>query len=180
MYTVVSLVVERIAGVPYIDFVTERIIKPLGMTSSTYNGTAAQAGGNLADGYALVNTSDTTIGRGWAGIVQLPIPFWPAPEDLLHWAGPGGVLSTATDMVTWLKFLLLEGRNPETNQTVVPSAAILQAANGISVFEGRSTDPGLSVEVYGLAQSTYSYYGHEVCSHCLFTCSISNTVSLVD
>lgn len=162
MYTVAALVVERVSGVPYIEFVTENVIKPLGLTSTTYNMTTALASGNVADGYALVNTSDPNIGRGWAEAVQLPIPFWLTQEDLPHWAGPGGVISSANDMATWLKFLLLEGRNPTSNQTIVPSAAILEAANGIVVLDGRSNDPGVSVEVYGLGQSTYSYRGAEV------------------
>lgn len=49
-YAVAGLVIETVAGMPYEDYIEEQIFEPLGMTSSSFRLTAADAAG-LAQGY---------------------------------------------------------------------------------------------------------------------------------
>lgn len=62
----------------------------------------------------------------------------------------------------WLQTLLLDGRHPYTNEQVIPESVIRQAATGVSVMKGVTSDPELSVMVYGGGQESYAYQGHNV------------------
>lgn len=62
----------------------------------------------------------------------------------------------------WLKTLLLEGRNPDTDEVVIPVAAVQQAAYGVAIDIPTAGWPDTSVEVYGGGQSQYAYQGHNV------------------
>lgn len=98
MYIAAALIVERISGIPYIDFVQEKIIGPLGLRSTTYNGTAAELEGHLAEGFALLQTN-ASDGEGWTKSVHRPTSLFLSPEIRPVIAGAGGVLSSAKDIV---------------------------------------------------------------------------------
>jgi len=85
MYMVGTYIVSLLSGMRYADFVTSRIFKPLGMTSSTYSIDAAIKTGRFTDTW-------TEFGR--------LIPHWMETEfeDLV--AGPGGVISSVKDLVS--------------------------------------------------------------------------------
>jgi len=85
MYTVGSHVVSVLASMRYADFVTSRIFKPLGMTSSTYSIDGAIKTGRFTDTW-------TEFGR--------LIPPWMEDEfeDLM--AGPGGIISSVEELVS--------------------------------------------------------------------------------
>ncbi|KAF9043851.1 hypothetical protein BDZ89DRAFT_219054 [Hymenopellis radicata] len=72
---------------------------------------------------------------------------------------------SAKDAATWLRVLLLGGKNPLTMAQVIPEAVIEMVATGVSVVTGKAEYPELSPAVYGGAQSRYSYRGHEIIEH---------------
>lgn len=85
MYMVAAHVIETYSGQPYTTFVEERIFTPLGMTSSTFSPTKAEASGMFTQGW-------TKEGR------RVPECF---TEDMAFgMAGPGGIISNAVDMVS--------------------------------------------------------------------------------
>lgn len=45
--------------------------------------------------------------------------------------------------VTWVSMLLNNGRHPITNATVVPSEVVEHVAQGLTVSEGKASDPEL-------------------------------------
>ena len=63
---------------------------------------------------------------------------------------------------TWLQVLILEGRDPVSDEQVIPSRAIQRAAQGVAVMAGHGSHPELSPKVYGAGQWVYSYRGYEV------------------
>jgi CubicO group peptidase (beta-lactamase class C family) len=69
----------------YRDFVEERILRPLGMTSSTLYPERAFATGNFT--------------QSWAPDSRRRIPFFMPESKAELIAGAGGVMSTAEDMV---------------------------------------------------------------------------------
>ena len=75
MYIAITLIVERLSGIPYIQFVQDHIFTPLGMHAATYNDTAAEVSGHLSQGFSLtaLNSSD---GDGWLKSVHRAAPYW--------------------------------------------------------------------------------------------------------
>ncbi|KAF9463775.1 beta-lactamase/transpeptidase-like protein [Collybia nuda] len=155
MYMVLAYIPEVLAKMPFARFVKQHIFDPLGMTSTTYSFDVANASGQLADGLTRRN-----------GVVRA-YPFWSTlgGEDGNVVSGPGGVISTAVDMATWLQTLLLEGVKPGTNTSVIPTEAISKVATGITVITGAAQFPELSPVVYGGGQSRSTYQGHEFIEH---------------
>ena len=78
-------IIETYSGLPYQDFVAERVFMPLNMSTSTLWPSEATSSGLLTDTW-------TKDGRR--------IPFWFTDEISQVNAGPGGVISSAEDMVS--------------------------------------------------------------------------------
>lgn len=85
-YALLGLVVEHCSGMPYRDFVTERLLTPLGLTSTGFDASVVPAG-RLASGYR--RGSDA----GWQ-----EVPFDPYGA----FAPMGGLFSTVRDVGRWI------------------------------------------------------------------------------
>jgi CubicO group peptidase (beta-lactamase class C family) len=86
-YTMLGMIVSRIAGEPFPQFVQERIFGPAGMTDSSYIENAAIVPGR-ADGYRKTSTGE--LKKGW----YLGQYLHSRPDD--------GVLTTARDLARWV------------------------------------------------------------------------------
>lgn len=94
MYALAGTAVGRAYGTTYERFMTERLLQPLGMRSSTATHAEFLSSANRAAGY---------IGAAGA--------HTPAkPADLTAVAAAGSLNSTARDMGAWLRFLNARGR----------------------------------------------------------------------
>jgi CubicO group peptidase (beta-lactamase class C family) len=96
-------VVSAKSGLPYTQYVDERIIRPLGLGRTTWLGEAPKAQGYLVDEYAgtVWQEPETDLG-GVASMGQL----WSTVEDLARWAtflarGEDGVLDPKTVEEMW-------------------------------------------------------------------------------
>jgi CubicO group peptidase (beta-lactamase class C family) len=102
-FALLGQVVTRLSGVPYMQYVDERIIEPLGLTRTTWVPQAPQAQGYLVDEYArTVWKEPETDLAGAAAAGQL----WSTVEDLGRWAsflarGADGVLDATTNEEMW-------------------------------------------------------------------------------
>ncbi|KAF7338798.1 Beta-lactamase domain-containing protein [Mycena sanguinolenta] len=150
---------------PFARYVKEHILDPLGMNSSTYSFAVANATGNLADGFARVgiNVTENPVGPGTTRVLPYLTPGVTEDGDAL--SGPGGVLNTAVDMARWLQMLLLKGRHPITNATIIPAAVIQTVATGISVWDGNADTTEISPLLYGGAQIQSTYRAHVMIEH---------------
>ncbi|KAJ7691623.1 beta-lactamase/transpeptidase-like protein [Mycena rosella] len=149
MFITGAHIVSRYAGMPYRDFVEQRILAPLGMTSSTLHPDRAFATGNFTQSW-------TTS--------QRRIPFF-MPErtaDLI--AGAGGVMSTAEDMTRWIKVLLNGGVDARTNTTIIPRVTFDLATSAISVLSNKGSQLS-SIMGYGLGWVRTSHRSHELVWH---------------
>lgn len=81
-YAVAGLLVERAAGVPYREVVTERLFGPLRMTRSTFDVDRVELDGNYAHGVVVGTTFDAqAYDNGWAR----PAGFaWSSARDLAN------------------------------------------------------------------------------------------------
>ncbi|KAF8147799.1 beta-lactamase/transpeptidase-like protein [Mycena galopus ATCC 62051] len=149
MYITGAYVVSKYSGSSYRDFVEERILLPLGMTSSTLYPNRAFENGRF--------TQSWTPSRR-------RIPFF-MPEhtaDLI--AGAGGVISSVEDMVHWVKMLLNSGVDPRTNDTIISRTTFDLATSAISVAINKGSNL-ISIAGYGLGWGRLSYRGHELVQH---------------
>jgi CubicO group peptidase (beta-lactamase class C family) len=96
-------VVAARSGMPYTQYVDERIIEPLGLTRTTWYGEEPKAQGYLVDEYARTvwEEPETDLG-GVAAMGQL----WSTVEDLARWVtflarGEEGVLAPKTVESMW-------------------------------------------------------------------------------
>lgn len=98
-YITLGLVLERVAGKPYLELLRERLLRPLGLTATIAPESRTIPG--LVQGYA---GPDNPFGGTDAMVKEGRIAFNPKSE----WTG-GGVVSTAADLSRWGK-LLYEGK----------------------------------------------------------------------
>jgi len=149
MYMVGSYVVSVLSGMRYADFVTSRIFKPLGMTSSTYSIDAAIQTGKFTETW-------TEFGR--------LIPPWIEDgfEDLV--AGPAGVISSVEDLTPWIRVMLNGGVDPNTNVTIIPPEQFDIITSAHSIADPSANDQ-FSTELYGLGWFKLSYIGIDVITH---------------
>jgi CubicO group peptidase (beta-lactamase class C family) len=102
-FALLGQVVARRSGLPYMQYVNERIIEPLGLARTTWTGAAPKAQGYLVDEYARTvwKEPESDLG-GTSAAGQL----WSTVEDLVRWAtflahGAEGVLAESTVEEMW-------------------------------------------------------------------------------
>ena len=84
MYMVGAHLISTYANKPYAEFVAERLFEPMNMTTTTFWPSQARESG-------LLTQTWTSFGR------RVPSGF---PEDVVELlAGPGGIISSAVDLV---------------------------------------------------------------------------------
>lgn len=163
-YTTLSTLPSILTGTPFVQYITENIIDPLGLNSTTYSYADALATGHLAQGFTRVNLSEATIFSA-ANVIPQGLSYLKnlALDNELE--GSGGIMMSSNDAATWLQALLLDGRNPSTNVSVVPPEVLADAATGVTVVYGSALYPEESAQVYGSGQFRYSYRGVEIIEH---------------
>lgn len=106
-YWIIAEIVAHVTNGTYPDFVKTRVLDPIGMTSSTYNHTQAGETGHRAGPFVRAGQNATRCAEVWAEQDKLDRacfgqPFeipWFFEGDGLFLAGPGGLLSSASDLV---------------------------------------------------------------------------------
>ena len=102
-FALLGQVVARKSGMPYAEYVDQRIIEPLGLTRTSWTAQPPKAQGYLVDEYArTVWEEPETDLAGAAAAGQL----WSTVEDLGRWAtflsrGEDGVLDATTNEEMW-------------------------------------------------------------------------------
>ena len=95
MFKTGAYLVSKYANKPYTEFASERLFKPMNMSTTTFWPTEARENG-------LLTQTWTKFGR--------LIPFWFEDEVVELMAGAGGVISSAADMVRYASCVLAEAR----------------------------------------------------------------------
>ncbi|KAF7328948.1 Beta-lactamase domain-containing protein [Mycena venus] len=149
MYITGAYVISKYSGSSYRDFVEERILKPLGMTSSTLHPNRAIESGKFT--------------QSWTPSRRRIPSFMPEHTADLT-AGAGGVMSNVEDMVKWIKMLLNSGVDGRTNDTILPATTFDLATSAISIASNKGSNLS-SILGYGLGWVRQSYRGHELVWH---------------
>lgn len=103
-YSLLGEVVERVSGQPYVEFVVERVIEPLGMADTAFDADGLPRE-RLATGYRRVPDTDVgeaDVERGWGHVPAAAGALFSTVLDLCAFAGflggdrPDGPLSRGT------------------------------------------------------------------------------------
>ncbi|KAM5536134.1 hypothetical protein V8D89_010233 [Ganoderma adspersum] len=151
-YFFAAQIITEYSGKTFQEFVKERILDPLNMTSTTYSTQEANSTGHLSQSWAFV-------GRRIPIIIEDP-----ATSNLI--AGAGGVLSNAVDMSKWAATVLNGGVDPVTNKTIIPQSAFDETTTARIIQAGNVTnDQTVSIIGYGLGWQRNSFLGHDIITH---------------
>lgn len=96
MYETLSYLPVALLGQSYESYVAQHLFEPLNMSSSTFSIAEAEKSGQFATGH-LASGRDFT--RGLNGTIKPIVPTWFRPGQERVWAGAGGVISSARDLV---------------------------------------------------------------------------------
>ncbi|KAJ3557983.1 hypothetical protein NM688_g1175 [Phlebia brevispora] len=150
MYILGSFVISKYSGMTYQDFVKTRIWEPLNMSSTTLYESEASRNGKLTQAW-------NTRGR--------LIPNWLNDKGIDLMAGAGGIMSSAIDMVKWVRMLLNAGVDPVTQAVVVPRS-VFETVTSVQIPVQRvGSWPEFSPMGYGMGWDRVSYQGHEIVMH---------------
>ena len=106
-YVALAEMVPVLTGIPFDEYVMQHIVKPLGMSETLYNATQARLEGNLTDSWVRegINRTECALSKSSNGspskscLGETKSMGWWLNGDNLYNAGPGGVMTSGTDMV---------------------------------------------------------------------------------
>lgn len=152
MYVAAGEVIAAASGLPWDRFVSERILKPVGMARTLTSVRGLDDAGNFASPHKT--TAEAVTPMGWTN--------WD------NMAAAGGLISSANDMARWLRVQLNRGRLDDAGrlfseassrrmwspQTIVPLSD-----------EFRQRYPGTHFRTYGLGWMLSDYRGRLCAAH---------------
>lgn len=149
MYTVAAHLVERTTGLSYASFLTDKLLRPLGMHSTFVQPSSAIAAGQ-ADRMASGHYYDEQR------LAWKEFPAFDAPEGL----GAGSIVTTVEDSLKWIRALVK--RNEPISENVY---ADLMRPRMIMDRDTSDLDPRCSPTLYALGWEVYWYRGHQIVMH---------------
>ena len=157
MYYVAPYLVEKLTGVDWETFVSERLFAALGMAATNFE-PAFDGDAPLASGYRIERENDGTV----SGLVHVPF----GAHTKLSPGGAGAIFSTLSDLTRWVELhanagwvngtQIVGGENISllrTPHTVLPTGGVAEAL-------GTST-----MSAYGLGWMIDAYRGYTLCHH---------------
>ncbi len=157
MYMLSAYLISHYAGVPYHQYAAEKIFQPLNMSSTTFLPSVAHRSGKLTHSW-------TRNGRR--------VPYWFDDDMAALKAGPGGIISSAEDMVRWLAVWLNEGVDPVSGQTIFPQSVYEATTAAQHVVYGQPSARYSSIVGYGMGWQRWHYGEVEVRLHIHHVCFV--------
>jgi len=114
MFIVAGEVIHRISGLSWAEFIEQKIMKPVGMTSSygSYNRAKAASVSNIIEAHAPVDGKAIPVPHDWNETAN----------------AAGGIISNIKDMNTWAEFLM-NGFTTKDGKKLVSDKQIQQLWN---------------------------------------------------
>lgn len=101
LFAVATLVIEKVSGESYADFIRNHIFKPVGMAHALIDMTGIRPGMDVATGHAPYDFKDVK-----------PVP----PMAWLNDPGAGGIYASVDDLAKWMNVQLAGGKLPDGKQ----------------------------------------------------------------
>ena len=155
LYVVAGEIVERVSGKSWADFVTDEILKPVGMERCVAEKTRIPAGARFVTGHERAAGAD-------AGV--------PIDERLAFsetWNAAGGIWCDTAGMMKWGNFWL-DGGVTEDGKRLLNEQQVREVWQGVTPtgVNGRLRAAGLShLSAYALGWGTQDFAGRLLVSH---------------
>ena len=151
MYTVAGLVIEKVSGMSYENFITRRILEPLGMNRTRLQLASLEEAGNVSSPNRLENGSTQ------------PIPW----RNIDNVAPAGAIISDLQDMKRWAQFQLhlgeFRGRRLVKEKTLQETHETQSILNLESMWA--IINPQADRLYYGMGWFIQYYGDHKVLEH---------------
>jgi len=135
-FVLAGVIVEKITGMPFNDFVDQRILRRLNMTNSSFG----------VSNYAVLNKTAEYAGNTPKGKIKME------PQYDWYWAyGAGQIVSTVDDMLKWDEALY--------GQSFIQPALLKQAHTAFQLSTGNSANYGLGWGVSPFGNKTIVQHG---------------------
>ncbi len=144
-YTLLGRIIEIASGESYPDYVTNHILKPLGMSRATFSRSILQT-----DNDAMTPYTQNKDGK----YVATQFPSHPLVD------APGGLLVSMSELANYIKMYINDGK---FGDFVVPSPLLKELCKG-KINTGRAGGMGEMWYCYGWARST-DFLGKELIWH---------------
>jgi len=151
LYVVAGEVVARVSGIPFPEFLEERLLRPLGMDDCAATASRADSDAELATPHVLVDGELETT----ATLVT----------DLV--AAAGGVTCSARGMANWLSFMLNEGEAAD-GERIVSEAQFRELVSPVTLLgvPGYLAEhAGSYLNAYALGWGVSTFHGQPMLSH---------------
>jgi CubicO group peptidase (beta-lactamase class C family) len=125
-YTIAAAVVERVSGMPFMDFLRQRVLNRVGLTT-------------VAD----FDAGPLAAGDAGPFLRHGPGPLREAPKEGLHWLfGAGQLAMTAHDLATWDLSIINQSLLKPQSYRALESTMLL--TNGVSTGYGLGINVGMA------------------------------------
>lgn len=159
-YAILGRIVANVSGMPYPQYLTERLLRPLGMTSTTLQAADVPAA-RLAHGYRLHDGE-------WIEEPALPDGAF----------GPmGGMLTSLSDLGRWAGFMLDAWPARDGAETGPLRRASVREMQQIARYSGASAVRDTAAGTVALSAGGYGY-GLGIRQTCLFRTVVSHSGGL--
>jgi CubicO group peptidase (beta-lactamase class C family) len=111
-FALLGVVVERVSGMPYVDYVTERLFAPLGLSRTSF-----EPDGNAATGYLVQAYVEGVIDE--------------APVETGAWIAAGQLWGTVRDLCRWAAFLAEPDESVLARRTVEEMRTVQSLADHV-------------------------------------------------
>jgi len=151
MYLTAGQIVAEVSGMSWDDFISQRILKPLGMKNTNTSISKLDLKGNTSLPHNDVDEKIIAI-------------------NYLNWdnIGPAGSInSSAADMIKWIQLQLHKGK--WDNETIISEKSLRQQWSPQTIQQVSSFSeklwPSTHFKNYGMGWSLMDYHGKKVISH---------------
>jgi CubicO group peptidase (beta-lactamase class C family) len=154
MFAMLSVLVEKVSGMSWGEFVQKEILRPLGMTRSW----------TVCRQYESV---DKNYAKPFATIAGFNIPIKPMRSDC--GGGAGAISASVKDLLQWAKLNLNKGLLPQTGERIFNEESDKELHSPQMVIKPNEmrpyTIPGVNAFSYGLGWFIEDYNGTKVVHH---------------
>ena len=131
------------SGLGWKDFLSNRLLKPLGMTRTFVHVGDIEQDSDIALGHTLLRDSISAV-----------------PKEKIEPRGYGGMFASISDLGTWMNVLLNNGKE------VIPAKAIERMWRSYTIIgKNKAADQRLYLKTYGLGWEILQYRGQELIGH---------------
>jgi CubicO group peptidase (beta-lactamase class C family) len=151
LYIVAGEVAARVAGMPFEEFLEQRLLFPLGMTDCSATLERAAPGAAKATPHLLIDGQLQTTTAGADGVI----------------AAAGGINCSARSMALWMSFVLNKGLPAEGVQ-LISTAQFDQLLSPVTILPAAGyleEHAGSWLSAYALGWNVSTFYGQPMLAH---------------